>query len=151
MCRLLKVARAGFYAWLKRNPSARQSRQQKLLEKIKAKHLENRELYGSPRVHLSAATGEGIDDLWTAIRSTISNQHTDLSDDFVLTSARQNDAILKAIEALRCACEALDKKVPHEMVLLDLYRAVSALDELTGEIVTDDILDRIFSMFCIGK
>jgi len=51
MCRLLKVARAGFYAWLKRNPSARQIRQQKLLEKIKAKHLENRELYGSPRVH----------------------------------------------------------------------------------------------------
>jgi transposase InsO family protein len=51
MCRVLKVARAGFYAWLKRKPSARQIRQQKLLEKIKAKHLENRELYGSPRVH----------------------------------------------------------------------------------------------------
>jgi len=113
--------------------------------------MEQTALNGSPRVHLSAATGEGVDDLWMAIRSTISNQHTDLSDDFVLTSARQNDAILKAIEALRCACEALDKKVPHEMVLLDLYRAVSALDELTGEIVTDDILDRIFSMFCIGK
>lgn len=51
ICRVLKVARSGFYAWLKRNPSARQIRQQKLLEKIKAKHLENRELYGSPRVH----------------------------------------------------------------------------------------------------
>lgn len=51
ICRVLKVARSGFYAWLKRKPSARQIRQQKLLEKIKAKHLENRELYGSPRVH----------------------------------------------------------------------------------------------------
>lgn len=51
MCRVLMVARAGFYAWLKRKPSARQIRQQKLLEKIKAKHLENGELYGSPRVH----------------------------------------------------------------------------------------------------
>jgi putative transposase len=51
MCRVLKVARAGFYAWLKRGPSRRQIRQQKLLQKIKTKHLENRELYGSPRVH----------------------------------------------------------------------------------------------------
>lgn len=51
ICRVLKVARSGFYAWLKRKPSSRQIRQQKLLEKIKAKHLENRQLYGSPRVH----------------------------------------------------------------------------------------------------
>jgi transposase InsO family protein len=51
ICRVLKVARSGFYAWLKRKPSRRQIHQEKLLEKIKAKHLENRELYGSPRVH----------------------------------------------------------------------------------------------------
>jgi tRNA modification GTPase len=108
-------------------------------------------LNGAPRVHLSATTGEGMEELWTAIRSTIGNQRTDLSDDFVLTSARQNEAILKSVEALRCACEALEKKIPHEMVLLDLYEALSALDELTGEVVTDDILDRIFSTFCIGK
>jgi tRNA modification GTPase len=37
------------------------------------------------------------------------------------------------------------------MVLLDLYEGLGALDELTGEVVTDDILDRIFSTFCIGK
>jgi tRNA modification GTPase len=37
------------------------------------------------------------------------------------------------------------------MVLLDLYGALSALDELTGDVVTEDILDRIFSTFCIGK
>jgi tRNA modification GTPase len=108
-------------------------------------------LNGTPRVRLSAATGEGIDELWSAIRNTISNQHTDLSDDFVLTSSRQNEAILKAIETLHRACDALEKNVPHEMVLLDLYESLSALDELTGEIVTDDILDRIFSTFCIGK
>jgi len=51
MCRVLKVARAGFYAWLKRKPSRRQIHQEKLLEKIKVVHRENRELYGSPRVH----------------------------------------------------------------------------------------------------
>ena len=51
ICRVLKVARSGFYAWLKRKPSRRQMHQQKLLAKIKQVHEENRELYGSPRVH----------------------------------------------------------------------------------------------------
>jgi putative transposase len=51
MCDVLKVWHSGFYAWLKRKPSRRQVHQEKLLAKIKIKHLENRELYGSPRVH----------------------------------------------------------------------------------------------------
>jgi tRNA modification GTPase len=108
-------------------------------------------LNGAPKVHLSATTGEGLDELWSAIRNFLGNQQTDLSDDSVLTNARQNEAILKSIAAMHKACEALAKKVPHEMVLLDLYQALAALDELTGEVVTDDILDRIFSTFCIGK
>jgi transposase InsO family protein len=51
MCRVLKVSRSGYYAWTKRKPSARSRREQKLLEKIRIVHQENRELYGSPRVH----------------------------------------------------------------------------------------------------
>jgi putative transposase len=51
ICRVLKVTRSGFYAWSKRKPSSRQIRQQKLLEKIRLVHRENRQLYGSPRVH----------------------------------------------------------------------------------------------------
>lgn len=51
MCRVLKVTRSGFYAWLKREPSARQLRREKLLARIRVAHAENRELYGSPRVH----------------------------------------------------------------------------------------------------
>ena len=51
MCRVLRVARSGFYAWLKRKPSARRQRQEQLLAKIRVAHAQNRELYGSPRVH----------------------------------------------------------------------------------------------------
>jgi transposase InsO family protein len=51
ICRVLKVSRSGFYAWLRRPPSSRQIRRAALIEKIKAVHQENRELYGSPRVH----------------------------------------------------------------------------------------------------
>ncbi len=51
ICHVLRVTRSGFYAWLKREPSARQLRRQELLAKIRAAHAEHRELYGSPRVH----------------------------------------------------------------------------------------------------
>ena len=51
MCRVLNVARSGFYAWQKRKPCARDKRQQELLTKIRRVHQENRQLYGSPRVH----------------------------------------------------------------------------------------------------
>ena len=51
ICRVLKVSRSGFFAWLKRPPSKRRRRQEELIEKIKAAHQENRELYGSPRLY----------------------------------------------------------------------------------------------------
>src|SRR6185369_12249181 len=51
MCRVLRVTRGGFYAWLKRKPAKRQVRQDELLAKIRVAHAQNRELYGSPRVH----------------------------------------------------------------------------------------------------
>jgi putative transposase len=51
ICGVLKVSRSGFYAWLRREPSARQRRRELLIQKIKTTHQENRGLYGSPRVH----------------------------------------------------------------------------------------------------
>lgn len=51
ICRVLQISRSGFFAWRKRPPSARQIHQQELLAKIRKAHLENREVYGSPRVH----------------------------------------------------------------------------------------------------
>ena len=51
ICRVLKVSRSGFFAWLRRPISPRRQRQQQLMEKIKLVHEQNRELYGSPRVH----------------------------------------------------------------------------------------------------
>jgi tRNA modification GTPase len=92
-----------------------------------------------------------LPDLLEALRSFLLSQKTQLADDLVLTNERQYEAILKSTAALKAASAALRANVPHEMVLLDLYRGLSALDELTGEVITDDILERIFSTFCIGK
>jgi tRNA modification GTPase len=108
-------------------------------------------LNGSPRVLVSAKTGEGFERLLAEIQAFLLSQKTDLSDDLVLTTDRQYEAISRAAASLLTGSEALQSQVPHEMVLLDLYQALSALDELTGEVVTDDILGRIFSTFCVGK
>ena len=69
----------------------------------------------------------------------------------MLTSLRHHRAILSTLEALRDAAQANANAIPHEMILLDLYRALWALDSLTGQTTSDDILNLIFSTFCIGK
>jgi tRNA modification GTPase len=56
-----------------------------------------------------------------------------------------------SITALSDAQSAVETKVPHEMLLMDLYNALRPLDEITGATTTDDILNLIFSRFCIGK
>jgi tRNA modification GTPase len=108
-------------------------------------------LNGAKRVLVSAKTGEGIEGLNEALRSFLLCQKTSLNDDLILTNARQWEAVTHAATALSMAESAVTKDVPHEMVLLDLYGALGALDELTGDVVTDDILQRIFSSFCVGK
>ena len=56
-----------------------------------------------------------------------------------------------SLAALSAAESAVQNNVPHEMLLLDLYNALRALDEITGATTNDDILNLIFSTFCIGK
>ena len=68
-----------------------------------------------------------------------------------MTNARHQSLVSNAIAALNAARKAVENKVPHEMILLDLYNALRPLDEITGATTTDDILNLIFSTFCIGK
>jgi tRNA modification GTPase len=64
---------------------------------------------------------------------------------------RHRTALLKAIEALNKARESVGSQLSGEFVALDLRGALDALGELTGATTTDDILERVFSEFCIGK
>jgi tRNA modification GTPase len=102
-------------------------------------------------LYVSALTGEGMDQLRGAIEHYVAESRPADADDFVITSRRQHDALSDAGEKLGAAARGLAAGVPHEMILLDLYAALSAVGELTGEVTTDDILDRVFSTFCIGK
>jgi len=69
----------------------------------------------------------------------------------MLTGLRHYLAVQQALDGLAAAAQAVDSLIPHEMVLLDLYGALTALDSLTGQTTPDDVLNLIFNTFCIGK
>jgi tRNA modification GTPase len=64
---------------------------------------------------------------------------------------RHQGLVRDSLAALEAARDAVGNKIPHEMLLLDLYNALRPLDEMTGVTTNDDILNLIFSTFCIGK
>jgi tRNA modification GTPase len=101
-------------------------------------------------VRTSAVTGQGIEALRDAILKKIGGDGAQIESGF-LTNVRQQDLVKKALEGLAAAKSAVANKTPHEMILLDLYSALRPLDEITGATTADDILNRIFSSFCIGK
>lgn len=103
-----------------------------------------------PVVHTSATTGYGIQQLKAALLTLTRGQAGNTAA-ATLTNLRQRDAVQKASTALNRAAQAVDDSMPHEFVLIDLYEALHALDELTGETTPDDVLSLIFSTFCIGK
>jgi tRNA modification GTPase len=101
-------------------------------------------------VETSALTGAGISELRHAILSLIT-ANAPTSETALLTNLRQQQAVTTALAALAQAKRAIAATIPHEMILLDLYASLHALDALTGITTTDDILHLIFSKFCIGK
>ena len=97
----------------------------------------------------SALTGNGMAELRERILALATGGAA--AEPGMLTSLRHQQAIAAALAALADAAQANANSIPHEMILLDLYRALWALDSLTGQTTPDDILNLIFSTFCIGK
>jgi tRNA modification GTPase len=105
---------------------------------------------GLPVVHTSALSGEGVAELKEKMLALV-GERTVETESGMLTSLRQYQAVTATLEGLGAAGAAAGQSIPHEMVLLDLYGALRHLDSLTGETTSDDILNLIFSTFCIGK
>ena len=104
-----------------------------------------------PIVKASALTGEGIDELRGEILRHIGGETEAQAEAGFLTNVRHQGLVRDALGALDAATAAVTRRVPHEMLLLDLYDGLRALDAITGATTTDDILNLIFSTFCIGK
>jgi tRNA modification GTPase len=101
-------------------------------------------------VDTSAITGQGIAELRDSLLKMVSNPAGE-TESGMLTSLRHHEAVTAAVLSLKKVAEAVSQKIPHEMLLLDLYAALRQLDSLTGETTAEDVLNLIFSSFCIGK
>jgi tRNA modification GTPase len=104
-----------------------------------------------PAVLTSATTGQGLAQLRKEILRLAGGERGSQQESGFLTNARHRGLVRDSLQALTKAVAAVEQNVPHEMLLLDLYTALRALDEITGATTADDILNLIFSSFCIGK
>src|SRR5580658_250806 len=113
--------------------------------------LSSAESNSPQHISTSALTGEGISNLRAAILRHVAGDATIQPETGFLTSVRHQELVNDALTSLDGGSNAVLARVPHEMLLLDLYGALRPLDEITGATTTEDILNLIFGTFCIGK
>nr|WP_303652834.1 GTPase [Paludisphaera mucosa] len=104
---------------------------------------------GDDWIVTSAAAGAGIAELKRAVAAAIRRREGDHA--ATATSARCRDALTRAAAALQDASSALLASAGDELIAFELRDALDSLGEVTGAVVADDVLDRIFARFCIGK
>lgn len=100
---------------------------------------------------VSAKTGDGIDTLTIAMFEICMSGERDEGSSVCITNRRHREALIRARESLRRARGLLAGTTPNEILAIDVREAIDAIGEITGEVTTDEILDEIFSRFCIGK
>ena len=105
---------------------------------------------GGKRVEVCALTGAGLESLKQVLYETVmGKEHR--SPAILITNVRHRDTLIKADEAIERAIVCSNNGEPFELTAFELREALSRLGEITGETCTDEILDDIFSRFCIGK
>ena len=107
-------------------------------------------IYCDAYVEVSAKTGEGLSELYRLVEEMFIEGELSAEDD-IITEARHRFLLDGAIKHLRGALTDIDNNVPEDIVSIDLKSAYILLGEMIGEAVADDVLDRIFSEFCLGK
>ncbi len=105
----------------------------------------------SPMVNTSTRTGAGLPQLEETIAELVLAGNHLHSESVLITSTRHTEALRRAAEHLRAATSTLDRRLPLDFVSIDLRAAYDTLGEITGETASDDLLERIFHEFCIGK
>ena len=102
-----------------------------------------------PCVTVSSVTGQGLDELEAAIKALVPLPQVPAGE--ILTNARQAEAISRALESMDAAFAAMREGRTPDIVLTETEEAMSAIGELTGRSVREDVTNRIFERFCVGK
>ena len=107
--------------------------------------------FNIPLVKIAAIKDVGINTLKKVIIEKISKGFEKYSDEIVITNLRHKEILEKVLKFIKNAEKGIEKKMGFEFISVDLRAALDSIGEVTGEVVTDDILNNIFSNFCIGK
>ncbi len=102
-----------------------------------------------PSIPVSSKTGKGLDALSEKVASCFQNSEVPQGE--ILTNARQADAVARAAESMQRVMEDLEENLTPDIILTEVECAMSALGELTGTNIREDVTNRIFSRFCVGK
>ena len=102
-------------------------------------------------IKISALNKTGIEDIYDEISKLFDLNEINLDQDVVITNIRHKNLIDKAIESVKKARETLEEKMPLDIIAIFIKDILEDLGNITGEVVTDDIIDEIFSKFCLGK
>ena len=102
-------------------------------------------------IKISALNKTGIEDIYDEISRLFNLNEINLDQEVVITNIRHKNLIDKAIESAKKARETLEQKMPLDIIAIFIKDILEDLGNITGEVVTDDIIDEIFSKFCLGK
>ena len=102
-------------------------------------------------MEVSCRTGEGIERLKEAIKSVVWRGEIKAEMLQVMVNSRHEDALKRALTAVVNAADGLQKDQTLEVIAMELRIGVNAVGEIVGKTTTEDLLDSIFSQFCIGK
>ena len=106
--------------------------------------------YAKKIVYISAANNTGLESLTEAVTEICGAENFDPSQG-ILSNERQRDAVLNSLKSLKEAKEALEMGMTYDAVTVSLEDAISCILELTGERVSETVVDRVFHNFCVGK
>ena len=121
-----------------------------LKEKINENDQKIKEI-GATVIKISALKREGIENLYEEITKMFDLNQINLDQETVITNVRHKNLIDQAIESTKKAKDTMEQKMPIDIIAIFIKDILEDLGKITGEIVTDDIIDEIFSKFCLGK
>ena len=102
-------------------------------------------------IKISALNQTGLDDLYKKIENMFANNDINVDNDCIITNVRQKDLVSKAIEDVNKTKETLENGLPLDIISIFIKDILEDLLKITGEVVSDEIIDEIFSKFCLGK
>ena len=100
---------------------------------------------------ISALNKTGIEELYEKISEMFNLNEINFDNEILITNIRHKNIISNALENVKKANEALNLNMPIDIITIYIKDVLEDLGEITGEIVTEDVINEIFSKFCLGK